>query len=116
MNQNQFEFKTFDKVLVRDSDENVWKIDFFSHINKTPYDTHYCCVTGYWEQCIPYNEETKHLLNTNATYQKLEPKKWQISSTGYINTATDEELQNFIKGAVINNKDITDFRIRYIGQ
>ncbi len=36
--------------------------DFFERIDEN--DVHYNanCVTSHWVQCIPYNEETKHLL------------------------------------------------------
>ena len=52
----------FDKVLVRDFLNEDWMADFFERIDEN--DVHYnaTCVTSHWEQCIPYNEETKHLL------------------------------------------------------
>lgn len=52
----------FDKVLVRDFLSDNWMADFFERIDEN--DVHYnvTCVTSHWEQCIPYNEETKHLL------------------------------------------------------
>lgn len=115
MKQNQFEFKPFDKVLVRDSDDRKWHAHFYSHYD-TNADYKHICTCGSHKQCIPYNEETAHLVGTNKPYQKPEPKVWQIASTGYNDTMTSEELSNFIQNAVINNKDITDFRIRYIGQ
>ena len=52
--QNQFEFKPFDKVLVRTTN-GVWKADSFSHINISEYGSSYCCITGSWEECVPYN-------------------------------------------------------------
>ena len=53
-------------------------------------------------------------VGTNKPYKEPEPKVWQIMSTGYNKLLTSEELTNFIQNAVINNKDITDFRIRYL--
>ena len=52
----------FDRVLVRDFLNEDWMADFFERIDEN--DVHYnvTCVTSHWEQCIPYNEETKHLL------------------------------------------------------
>ena len=52
----------FDKVLVRDFLNEGWMADFFERIDEN--DVHYNanCVTSHWIQCIPYNEETKHLL------------------------------------------------------
>lgn len=116
MKQNQFEFKPFDQVLVRDRDTAVWYPAFFKYYNEDDENYPYTCDNLSWKQCIPYNEETAHLCNTSKPYKKSEPKVWQIASTGYNDTMTSEELSNFIQGAVINNKDITDFRIRYIGQ
>lgn len=54
----------FDKVLVRDFLSDNWMADFFEKIEEN--DVHYnvTCVTCKWVQCIPYNEETKHLLGT----------------------------------------------------
>ena len=51
----------FDKVLVRDSSRGVWGVDIFGYLN----DKRSCCFCSVrWNQCIPYNEETKHLLGT----------------------------------------------------
>lgn len=52
-------FKPFDNVLVRDGDKAPWRADFFEE-----YDDNFYCFRGAWEQCIPFNEETKHLLGT----------------------------------------------------
>lgn len=58
--------KPFDRVLVRFSAINCWKCDFLSHIVNVAGDNSYVCVSGasYNEYCIPYNEETKHLVGT----------------------------------------------------
>lgn len=62
-------FKPFDGVLVRDSnlgDEDnydismVWCADFYSHYDEK--NKQYVSTGGLYSQCIPYNEETKHLL------------------------------------------------------
>lgn len=55
----------FDKVLVRDFLSDNWMADFFEKIEESN-DAYYnvTCVTSHWIQCIPYNEETKHLLGT----------------------------------------------------
>lgn len=55
--------KPFDKVLVRCSDNTKWGVDFFSYKDEESHSTFRCI--GYWySQCIPYNEETKHLVST----------------------------------------------------
>ncbi len=52
----------FDKVLVRDNNMNEWKADFFSNYKEDVF--RYVCVSGSYINCIPYNEQTKHLLGT----------------------------------------------------
>lgn len=54
------ELKPFDKVLVRDYNDNEWKCDFFSNMNEHGY---YNCINSWWHQCIPY-EGNEHLLGT----------------------------------------------------
>lgn len=55
---------SFDKVIVRHSDED-WTCDFFSHIDiKEIEDFPYITVSGCYDYCIPYNEETKYLVGT----------------------------------------------------
>lgn len=51
----------FDKVLVRD-DDCYWTADLFSHIDDSIGKV--CCSVFLWKQCIPYNDETKHLVGT----------------------------------------------------
>lgn len=54
----------FDKVLIRDTYRDNWNCDFFSH--ELDENTVYKYVTikyGY-KHCIPYNEDTKHLVGT----------------------------------------------------
>lgn len=56
----------FDKVLVRDSDSEYWGGDFYLYTDKeTGSEFIYSCVASNYKICIPYNEETKHLLGTN---------------------------------------------------
>lgn len=52
--------KPFDKVLVRDRDDSLWKCNLLSH----RYGCIIYCVGSYWNQMIPYNDETKHLVGT----------------------------------------------------
>lgn len=56
---------TFDKVLVRDISSNKWKIQFFSHVIERDVDYPYVCITNPYRYCIPFNDDTKHLLDTN---------------------------------------------------
>ena len=64
--KQKFDPKTlqpFDKVLVRDSGQH-WCCDLFSHIVKKEATYHYLCVGSAFEYCIPYNDDTKHLVGT----------------------------------------------------
>ena len=51
----------FDKVLVRDTPFEKWRCELFSYVcTKHAFA---CGSTFYWF-CIPYNDETKHLVGT----------------------------------------------------
>lgn len=114
MEQNQFEFKPFDKVLVRDVTDANWTVNLFSHMQNK--DLPYACVCSTWRYCIPYNEETAHLVGTNKPYEKPEPKEWYIDSRDGLEKYdfTNEEFAQFLNNTVVKNKDITDFRVRYV--
>ena len=54
----------FDKVLVRDINSEKWKIQLFSHIIKNCFPSEYHCIGSCYNFCIPYNDDTKHLVGT----------------------------------------------------
>lgn len=64
--KNKFDPKTlkpFDRVLVRDREGSMWNINMFSYIcSNTSYP--YNCLLGSNKCCIPYNDDTKHLVGT----------------------------------------------------
>lgn len=60
-------FMPFDKVLVRNTDEQTWCANYFSHYKNDP-DYFYVCINGIYHYCIPYNEHTAHLLGTTDPY------------------------------------------------
>lgn len=61
------EFKPFDKVLVRDGIHERWRISIFSnYLEKGDYP--YACMNGVYRYCIPYNEQTTHLVGINKPY------------------------------------------------
>lgn len=49
------------RVLVRDNDYDEWKGAFWSHLRQKA-DIKYDTIRGVYRQCIPYNDDTKHLL------------------------------------------------------
>ena len=59
--------KPFDKVLVRDNINNPWVCDHFSYINHA----NIYITTDRCKYCIPYNDETKHLVGTNDEAPKF---------------------------------------------
>lgn len=52
----------FDKVLARSCTWDCWNALIFSHMD---FKHKAVCCEFSWEQCIPYNEETKDLVGTN---------------------------------------------------
>ena len=60
-------FKPFDKVLVR-CGNGIWGATFFSRCDKKSTWTYVGVDCNNWEQCIPYNERTAHLLGTADPY------------------------------------------------
>ena len=76
-NKPKFNPKTlqpFDKVLVRDSDVVDWKVQLFSRIIEDEEFYPYVCINESYKYCIPYNDDTKHLLGT--TYEAPEFYKY----------------------------------------
>ena len=57
----------FDRVLVRDLDNFIWRAELFSHYSPNKEFPYVCTVCSY-RQCIPYNEHTAHLLGTTDPY------------------------------------------------
>ena len=55
--------KPFDRVIVRNNN-GEWKCAIFSHIKDYDSDYRYDCCYMIYRYCIPYNEDTKHLLGT----------------------------------------------------
>lgn len=58
--------KSFDKVLSRDTDEQTWRANYFSHYSNDP-EYPYTCTNGLYRYCIPY-EGNEHLLGTTEPY------------------------------------------------
>lgn len=59
-------FKPFDKVLVRDSEDSVWKAGYFSNYDEDDESLPYICVGSLYKLCIPY-EGNEHLLGTDKS-------------------------------------------------
>lgn len=62
------EFKPFDKVLGRNEKDDVWEAELFSHYREgSQYP--FRCIGFSRKYCIPYNEETAHLLGTTDEWK-----------------------------------------------
>ncbi len=71
--ESKFDISTlqpFDKVLGRGDDYTMWNIDFYECYN----DELKCfgCAIMPYNQCVPYNDETKHLVRTT----EMPPEKY----------------------------------------
>lgn len=51
----------FDKILIRDQDDESWYCTLFSHLNDNKC---YAIYDHYYNYIVPYNEDTKHLVGT----------------------------------------------------
>lgn len=64
--KEKFDPKTlqpFDRVIASNYCDDEWDCDIFSHINQE-YSFPYVCIGQAWKCCIPYNDDTKHLVGT----------------------------------------------------
>ena len=53
----------FDKILARDRYNDIWRCALFSHlVNNAEFPI--VATSSFYRYCIPYNEETKHLIGT----------------------------------------------------
>ena len=55
--------KPFDRVLTRPLEDEKWEINFYSYTNPN-WLWPYTCIDGSYKYCIPYNDDTKHLVGT----------------------------------------------------
>ena len=66
--KDKFDPKTlipFDRVIVRNIQNNIWHIQNFSHIEEKHTQYPFFCLCDSYAYCIPYNDETKHLVGTS---------------------------------------------------
>lgn len=63
-------FNDFEHVIARDTKSNgIWQLDIFRKYDSNMLtDYHYECIGGTYDECIPYTEKTKLLVNTDKDY------------------------------------------------
>ena len=64
--KKKVELKPFDKVVVRCSEADRWSIDFFSY---KVHNGYICTGDAWFGYCLPYNDETAHLLGTTDDWE-----------------------------------------------
>ena len=74
---NPHTLKPFDKVLVKDDDTCNWRADFYSNKGKSKKFP-YMCVGATCKYCIPYNDDTKHLVGTSNEAPKYY-RYWEVN-------------------------------------
>lgn len=57
----QITFKHFEPVIVRNSSNQIWCGDFFQYMEGNVF----VCTGSSWHFCLPYNDDTKHLIGTS---------------------------------------------------
>ena len=109
---SEVKFEPFQRVLVRETDDMVWKAAIFSHQDDEGI---FCASCEYWEQCLPYNNETKHLLGTTDDHTPPKPEfKWGEK------VEAKDEMQEPYEPAIylspITDHPILKHRVIYKGQ
>lgn len=68
LKKSKFDPKTlcpFEKILARDEKNEYWRCTFFSHIrDEEGIRFKYVTTNDCYKRCIPYNDDTKHLVGT----------------------------------------------------
>lgn len=71
--KQECEFEPFQQVLVRDDCKRRWicaLFNFYDRRKETSYP--FVCIGGSFRYCIPYNDQTKHLLGTTDNWEEEE--------------------------------------------
>ena len=67
--KKEYQFKPFEKVLVRDSKDSLWHIDLYEGALGDDNEYNYSCMAADWVYCIPY-EGNEHLLGTTKDVEE----------------------------------------------
>ena len=60
--------KPFDRVITRVHGKAIWTANIFSHVDQHGKYVTIGCISGY-TYCLPYNEETAHLIGTTDEWK-----------------------------------------------
>lgn len=67
--KKEYQFKPFERVLVRDSKDSLWHIDLYEGMLGDDNEYNYRCMAADWVYCIPY-EGNEHLLDTTKDVEE----------------------------------------------
>lgn len=67
--KKEYQFKPFERVLVRDSKDSLWHIDLYEGALRDDDEYNYRCMAADWVYCIPY-EGNEHLLDTTKDVEE----------------------------------------------
>lgn len=67
--KKEYQFKPFERVLVRDSKDSLWHIDLYEGMLGDDNEYNYSCMAADWVYCIPY-EGNEHLLGTTKDMEE----------------------------------------------
>ena len=69
--KQECEFEPFQQVLVRDDCKRRWRCTLFNFYDKHKEPSYpFVCIGGSFRYCIPYNDQTKHLLGTTDNWEE----------------------------------------------
>lgn len=87
----EHEFKPKEWVLVRDTDEQNWRLGIYSHYDKDCSRFPYRCVADNYMQCIPY-EGNEHLIGTSKPAGPVEELDgWKVGDKVEVEFCWDKE-------------------------
>ena len=67
--KKEYKFEPKQWVLCKGSYHNIWTLCQFSHIEDISSSRYVTVGGNCWAYCIPYNEETKHLIGTSEDWE-----------------------------------------------
>lgn len=67
--KKEYKFEPKQWVLCKGSYHNIWTLCQFSHIEDISSSRYVTVGGNCWAYCIPYNEETKHLIGTTEDWE-----------------------------------------------
>lgn len=67
--KKEYQFKPFERVLVRDSKDSLWHIDLYEGMLGDDNEYNYSCMAADWVYCIPY-EGNETLLGTTKDLEE----------------------------------------------